>query len=612
MQRPQAPPLRLGERQEAPVTRSAQGAICTVCQTRNQLGHRFCIACGSPLPVTAPVPTTATSLVAPAPADTSSDAAAPAPASPAAPVPAAPLGVAPAPTPVAAVRTPAPMPSPFASVPAPVPAGESMVTPSFAASAPSFASPPFGASPAEATPLAVPPGGVSSLGRSSEATIEPSALVPGALPSGPVIVPPVPTASMSAPIPEASGPVATLPRASMDVPTPLAVPSPLFRSGTMPMGMPADDPPMGSSTLVLEQAEVPPSPPSERTSARAKKATAPDGVAAMKVREQTDSMTPNQPLEALPLVSLAEPRAPAPAQQVCPRCRTGSDMGTPFCRVCGYALAAPAPAGAATAPATTAMPVATPVTSEPLAPPVPSNRPVLQVVADGPEKVTTFGRIVQLSKDGSDGASHAIVSESFDLGSREGSMLLNDDPYVSPRHARLLREGGHWYVVDLDSVNGVYLRVQGKRALSDGDLILLGQQVLRFEVVMDAEHALRPAVQHGVALFGTPQLPRLARLAQRTVEGVTRDVYHLSRAETSLGRETADIVFSDDPFLSRRHAVVSIDRAATACSIEDQGSSNGTFVAIRGRERLTGGEVLRVGLHLFRVELAGSERGIQS
>jgi pSer/pThr/pTyr-binding forkhead associated (FHA) protein len=222
-----------------------------------------------------------------------------------------------------------------------------------------------------------------------------------------------------------------------------------------------------------------------------------------------------------------------------------------------------------------------------------------------------WGRLVQLAKDGSDGQVHSISAEQLDIGSHEGAVILKEDPYVSPRHARLSREGGKWYAVDLASTNGIYLKVQGKRALADGDLILLGQQVLRFEVVMEAEQALRPALQHGVALFGTPQAPRFARLCQRTVEGVTRDVYHVYRSEVSMGRETADIVFGDDPFLSRRHAVLRVHGGdgARSFSLEDAGSSNGTFVAIRGRERLVGGEVLRIGLHLFRVELTSNEQG---
>jgi pSer/pThr/pTyr-binding forkhead associated (FHA) protein len=228
------------------------------------------------------------------------------------------------------------------------------------------------------------------------------------------------------------------------------------------------------------------------------------------------------------------------------------------------------------------------------------------------------GRLVVLGKDGSDGAVYPLHGDTIDVGAREGMVQIPDDPYMSPRHARLQREeGGKWLVIDLDSTNGIFVKLRGVRPLADGDLILLGQQVLRFEVVTDAEQGLRPAMQHGTALFGTPQAPRFARLSQRTVEGVTRDIFHVHRAETSLGREAADIVFSDDPFLSRRHAVIRAQQPVQAGSartftIEDHGSSNGTFVALRGREPLQSGDVIRMGLHVFRFDLtAENERGVR-
>lgn len=349
--------------------------------------------------------------------------------------------------------------------------------------------------------------------------------------------------------------------------------------------------------------------------------TSPDGVAASAVARQVER--PDEPLPAAPVVPVAPTVVPGPAPVACPRCRTVSEAGVPFCRVCGHGLGgrpeAPAPVAAAPAPAAAAPAIAAPVTPAGVAPPATTAfaavqgaqppAPAAPGVAAGGGRV--WGRLVQLAKDGSDGQAFPINTEQMDVGSVEGAVLLRDDPYVSPRHARLSREGGVWMVSDLGSTNGIYLKLQGRRGLQDGDLILLGQQVLRFEAVMEAEQALRPALQHGVALFGTPQAPRFARLCQRTVEGVTRDVYHLYRSEVSMGRETADIVFADDPFLSRRHAVLRWQQTENGrvFSLEDAGSSNGTFVAIRGRERLLGGEVLRIGLHLFRFDLNSKEQG---
>jgi pSer/pThr/pTyr-binding forkhead associated (FHA) protein len=105
-----------------------------------------------------------------------------------------------------------------------------------------------------------------------------------------------------------------------------------------------------------------------------------------------------------------------------------------------------------------------------------------------------------------------------------------------------------------------------------------------------------------VQVFGTPAAPRYARLAQRTVEGATRDVYYITREQTVLGRESGDIVFSADPFMSRRHAMVArtgFDRF----SLRDLDSSNGTYVAVRGEREVDHGDYIRVGQHLFRLDV---------
>jgi hypothetical protein len=140
--------------------------------------------------------------------------------------------------------------------------------------------------------------------------------------------------------------------------------------------------------------------------------------------------------------------------------------------------------------------------------------------------------------------------------------------------------------------------------LRDRDVILLGQQVLRFEVLADGELSLGPAFQAGVLVFGTPEVPRFARLVQYTTEGVCRDTHYLFRDETVIGRENGDIVFTDDPFLSRRHAAVRVDQAGRRFALHDLGSSNGTALRIRGEHVLRDGDQFRIGRHLFRFEAA--------
>jgi pSer/pThr/pTyr-binding forkhead associated (FHA) protein len=232
------------------------------------------------------------------------------------------------------------------------------------------------------------------------------------------------------------------------------------------------------------------------------------------------------------------------------------------------------------------------------------------------------GRLIVIAKDGGEGPAYPLHDQ-VDIGRVEGNIVIADDRYLSPRHARLTRKGASLSLRDLGSVNGVYLRLappptngskpaESEVPLGDQDLFLVGQQVIRFEVVRDAEEGLGPAVEHGTLLFGTPTSPRFARLCQRTIEGVTRDVYYVSKRETVLGREGGDIVFTEDPFLSRRHAIVRADglpaagKRATAeprFALVDLGSSNGTFIQIRTEVTLHDGDQFRIGQQLFRVDL---------
>jgi pSer/pThr/pTyr-binding forkhead associated (FHA) protein len=213
------------------------------------------------------------------------------------------------------------------------------------------------------------------------------------------------------------------------------------------------------------------------------------------------------------------------------------------------------------------------------------------------------GRLVVIVEDGSEGKSFSLAEGQLDIGRTDGDIILEDDPYVSPRHARLRRLDGSWVLRDLDSTNHVYVRLRRTHALKDGDLLLLGLEVLQFQTVSDGERGLGHAIQHGTFLFGSPATPRRARLCQRTVEGVIRDVYHVFRDETVIGREVGDIVFTADPFLSRRHAVIRRNAVTSEFSLVDLDSSNGTYVAIRGEVGIADGDFLRIGQHLFRVDL---------
>jgi pSer/pThr/pTyr-binding forkhead associated (FHA) protein len=220
----------------------------------------------------------------------------------------------------------------------------------------------------------------------------------------------------------------------------------------------------------------------------------------------------------------------------------------------------------------------------------------------GAASVTALAQLTTVLRDGTDGRTYPLVAEQTDIGREEGNILLPDDPYICPRHARILRREGKFFLRDLDSVNGIYVRIEGPVEIRHGDAILAGQELLVFEVLEEAEVGFGPAVQHGTLVFGTPDAPRVARLRQVTTEGVPRDLYHLHRPETIIGREVGDIVFTDDAFLSRRHAAVTLDARTRRYSLRDMESSNGTFLRFRGERDLHFGDRFRLGQHLFRFD----------
>jgi pSer/pThr/pTyr-binding forkhead associated (FHA) protein len=85
------------------------------------------------------------------------------------------------------------------------------------------------------------------------------------------------------------------------------------------------------------------------------------------------------------------------------------------------------------------------------------------------------------------------------------------------------------------------------------------------------------------------------------VEGISRNVFYVSKSRITLGRESGDIVFTEDPFMSRQHAALT--REPQGFVLSDLGSSNGTFIAVRDERPLSDGDHVRIGQHLFRLKV---------
>jgi len=104
----------------------------------------------------------------------------------------------------------------------------------------------------------------------------------------------------------------------------------------------------------------------------------------------------------------------------------------------------------------------------------PSSRPE----AAAPERSETRALLIR------DGKTFVIDKPRAVIGRSSRCDFVVDDPNVSRRHAELQLRDGDWYVVDLESTNGVAVNGQqvGSSRLAPGDEIALGTARLRFNV----------------------------------------------------------------------------------------------------------------------------------
>jgi pSer/pThr/pTyr-binding forkhead associated (FHA) protein len=203
-------------------------------------------------------------------------------------------------------------------------------------------------------------------------------------------------------------------------------------------------------------------------------------------------------------------------------------------------------------------------------------------------------RIVPVRADGLPGAVHALGAAALVCGRVRGEIRFADDATVSPEHARFSARGGTAVVEDLRSLNGTFVRLRGPRALSSGDEVRLGRQLLRVEPL---PHAVEGT---GARPWGSADPGYRVRLVQVLEGGGVGEVFPLADGESVVGREAGDVTFPSDRYVSARHARLEV--TPTGVMLTDVGSSNGTFVRAVGPTPIGPGDQVLIGMQLLRIE----------
>lgn len=179
------------------------------------------------------------------------------------------------------------------------------------------------------------------------------------------------------------------------------------------------------------------------------------------VEEVPAESEPEPAAEPEPVAEAAPPPPPAPAgPPTCPACGSEVEAGDAFCSSCGYTLQAP--------------PAPAPVAEAAGAPPAPAPAPAgprLVIADSGAEIPLPVGDEILVGREDPVSGIYPQV-DLTPHGGEEGG--------VSRQHARIIVEGGSYFVEDLDSTNFTFVNKQKlapktRQPVADGDEIRFGR-----------------------------------------------------------------------------------------------------------------------------------------
>jgi hypothetical protein len=189
-----------------------------------------------------------------------------------------------------------------------------------------------------------------------------------------------------------------------------------------------------------------------------------------------------------------------------------------------------------------------------------------------------------------DGEWYRIRSDSVIIGRSQGDVVVPHDHVMSARHAEIARvqENGQWrwYLTDLGSTNGTYIRVMNA-LLQHRQELILGHHRYRFNSAPQGKGQVPElAASDAEVVRATADWQEVARdellpsLVEITAQG-DGPHYFLTKTENWVGRDAkhCSVVLPHDPMISQRHARIYRDSKGR-WHVESKNSRNGTWVRI--------------------------------
>ena len=298
----------------------------------------------------------------------------------------------------------------------------------------------------------------------------------------------------------------------------------------------------------------------------------------------------------------------------CPKCKTINQTGAKFCRGCGAALPAAAPARAPQAAGASNVCAGCGATNlrsaktcsncgSPLGMDAPKKvepPPAEKTMLYSPAGAENVFKLVRRDLDGMPQEEYVLGESRTTIGRAEGDITCPADAKMSRRHAEVRQEGGRVLLTDLQSTNGVYRRLETARKLAWGDVILVGNELLRFDPVAGPAEAT--ANPDKTLYFGEEVKSGEFSLVDPTGK-VLRKI-PVEKFPAVIGRGAVEISFPDDTGLEQRHAQV-LERG-DGLYLVDMGTVRGVFLRILAETELTEGDQFLTGEQIFELQRSGA------
>ncbi len=203
-------------------------------------------------------------------------------------------------------------------------------------------------------------------------------------------------------------------------------------------------------------------------------------------------------------------------------------------------------------------------------------------------------RLVLIREDGTEGGVLVIDGGPERIGRGHGPPF-DADAYLDIDHAEFKATKEGLLIDDLDSLNGVYIKLEGRTELRDQDSFRVGQELLHYEDLPEPT-----TTGDGTEKMGSPNPGYWGRVSVMASVDRACLAFPIKDDGVSIGRDSGDITFPDDGYVSGNHCRIIGDDEGVF--LEDLGSSNGTYVRARKDQSVPLGSLILVGQQLFRID----------